>query len=155
MINQAEGFPQKLFSCKQLLHYNYNPGGNSGKRFLTKCIIIVPVKAFSFIYKQLIFLHENIGWGYSLEARHQVASNEYLQKMFHVEIKEIFIYLIYRSLETHPYNGGKHFRPRSDAAECSIRSGSPLLQMVLPFSLGISKSHSWIFLKLKLDSSNI
>ena len=46
---------------------------------------------------------------------------------------------------------GKQCRPRSNAIERGVWSGSPLSV----FSLEISKSHSLMYLKLKLDSSNI
>ena len=58
-------------------------------------------------------------------------------------------------LETPKRVIGKQCIPWSDAAECSIWPGFPLFANSLAvFSMGISKWHSLIYLKLKLDSSN-
>ena len=55
-------------------------------------------------------------------------------------------------LETPKRVFGTQCRPRSDATECSIWSGSPLIAN--NFSVGISKGHRLIYLKLKFNSSN-
>ena len=59
--------------------------------------------------------------------------------------------LTYCSRDTRKRVIGKQCRPRSDAAERGVWSGSPLFAN----SLGICRSHSRTYLKLKLDSSNI
>ena len=61
--------------------------------------------------------------------------------------------LTHCSLETPKRAIGKQCRPRSDATECD--QGLHCLQIVQPFSLRISKSHSLTYLKSKLESSNI
>ena len=58
-------------------------------------------------------------------------------------------------LETPKRVTGKQCRPRSDAAECGVWSGSPLFANINHFSLGISTSYNLTYLKSKMDSSNI
>ena len=59
------------------------------------------------------------------------------------------------SRETRKRVIGKQCRPRSDAAERGVESGSLFANSLAIFSLGICKYHSGVYLKLKLDSSNI
>ena len=65
-------------------------------------------------------------------------------------------WLTHYSLEAPKRVIGKQCRPRSDAAERGILSGSPLFANSSNiFSLGISKSNSLTYLKIELESSSI
>ena len=63
--------------------------------------------------------------------------------------------LAHYSLETPKWVIDKQCRPRSDAAEWHLIRVSFVCKYFNYFSLGVSKSHSLTYLKLKLESSNI
>ena len=67
------------------------------------------------------------------------------------------IALTHCSLETSKRVIGKQCRPRSDATECGIKSGSPLFadSSVSFLQKLLNHIHSLIYLKPKLKSSNI
>ena len=132
---------------------------------------------FTGVYIIFLISAQNIDCGYSLEPPRRGGSNEYLQstflirnmtnirifylKIFHFLVIKFSVYLnrhVFVMLDTcTPIRViSKQCRHRLDAEERGVSSGSPLFANSLPiFSLGISKSHNWMYLQLKLDSFNI
>ena len=74
--------------------------------------------------------------------------------LFLVPLEGCASWLTHCNRETPKRVFGKQWRPRSDAAECGVWSGSPLFANSSTIFLRKSKSHSLTYLKSKLESSN-